>query len=90
MNDLVLFDESDGLSKEQKRKLFKALGSRLQRGSPEHNLPRVGHIGSQKTNVTAKTDHDARLPVPEIPGGQGPAVRIALALPQARPGETAV
>jgi hypothetical protein len=29
MNDLVLFDESDGLSEEQKRKLFKALGSRL-------------------------------------------------------------
>jgi hypothetical protein len=29
MNDLVLFDEGDGLSKEQKRKLFKALGSRL-------------------------------------------------------------
>jgi hypothetical protein len=28
MNDLVLFDESDGLSEEQKRKLFKALGSR--------------------------------------------------------------
>ena len=31
MNDLVLFDEGDGLSKEQKRKLFKALGSRLDR-----------------------------------------------------------
>jgi len=29
MNDLVLFDESDGLSVEQKRKLVKALGSRL-------------------------------------------------------------
>jgi hypothetical protein len=30
MNDLVLFDESDGLSAEQKRKLFNALGSRLE------------------------------------------------------------
>jgi hypothetical protein len=33
MNDLVLFDESDGLPAEQKRKLFNALGSRLD--SPE-------------------------------------------------------
>jgi hypothetical protein len=29
MNDLVLFDEGDGLSEEQKRKLFEALGGRL-------------------------------------------------------------
>jgi hypothetical protein len=33
MNDLALFDESDGLSKEQKRKLFKALGSPLNSAS---------------------------------------------------------
>ena len=29
MNDLVLFDENDGLSEEQRRKLFRTFGNRL-------------------------------------------------------------
>ena len=44
-------------------RLWQPLG---QRGSPEHNLPRIGHIGSQETSAAAKTDHGARLSVPVV------------------------
>ena len=39
MNDLVLFDESDGLS--EKRKLFKALGSRLDSAEALNTISRA-------------------------------------------------
>jgi hypothetical protein len=41
MNDLALFDESDGLSEEQKRKLFKALGNPLNSASASNTISRV-------------------------------------------------
>jgi len=41
MNDLVLFDESDGLSEQQKRKLFKALGSCLNSAEALNTIFRV-------------------------------------------------
>jgi hypothetical protein len=45
MNDLALYDESDGLSEEQKRKLSTALGTPLkQRERVEHHLLRFGRI----------------------------------------------
>jgi hypothetical protein len=41
MNDLVLFDQSDRLSEEQKRKLFKALGSSLDSAEALNTISRV-------------------------------------------------
>jgi hypothetical protein len=41
MNDLVLFDESDRLSEEQKRKLFRALGSRFDSAEALNTISRV-------------------------------------------------
>ena len=41
MNDLVPFDESDGLSAKQKRKLFKALGSRLDSAEAPNTISHV-------------------------------------------------
>jgi hypothetical protein len=41
MNDLVLFDESDGLSQQQKRKLFEALGSRFDNAEALNTISRV-------------------------------------------------
>jgi hypothetical protein len=41
MNDLVLFDECDGLSEQQRRKLFKVLGSRLDSAGALNTISRV-------------------------------------------------
>jgi hypothetical protein len=49
MNKLALFDESDGLSEEQKLKLF-----RTRRKSSERNLRHIERVGSQKKSVTAE------------------------------------
>jgi hypothetical protein len=38
MNDLALFDESDGLSEQQKRKLFKALGNPLNSATASNTI----------------------------------------------------
>jgi hypothetical protein len=42
MNDLALFDESDGLSEVQKRKLFKALGNPMNSGNASNTISCVG------------------------------------------------
>jgi hypothetical protein len=41
MNDLVLFDENDGLSEEQRRKVFRILGSRLDSAEALNTISRV-------------------------------------------------
>jgi hypothetical protein len=52
MNDLALYDESDGLSEEQKRNLFKALGIPLNSAS-KCRLLRFGRIDAHELNAAA-------------------------------------
>jgi hypothetical protein len=42
MNDLALFDESDGLSELQKRKLFRVLGNPMNSASASNTISCVG------------------------------------------------